>query len=648
MALFNNSLKNLLPQIADRFPDGIALFDPISTVPLYLNDNFAALLGMAKDALLSGNVRFPFSLPAKGSQRISYQTPVRSITLDCRVFPLKLDEQKITALTIRDVTDTVHKENLLAEKEERLRLAFQGSRDGIWDWDIRTGKMHFSKEWKLMVGCTEQEISDHPDAWFKRVHDSDIPALQSAIQDHLRGKTPQFKSQYRILHKDFTYRWMICSGAAINGTDGRPARLTGVQVDITIQKDGESRLKEALEDLQLALTSERLLLQELDRKNKELTELSITDGLTKLFNHRFLQERFDYEFGRAKRYGQTLSCLLIDIDFFKKINDSYGHQFGDCVLRDLSRLLKENSRETDICGRYGGEEFMIVTAQPLEDAIKFAHKLHSAIGNYPFSDGKTTIKVTISVGISDYRSEIKTKQEMIERADNALYQAKHDGRNTIRQWKEKNNEEDKTIDPKAIQNLKDRFNELTEEVRTTYIESTNALVNAIDAKDHYTREHSQNVANYATELSKALNLPDKMVESIRNAALLHDVGKIGIAQEILLKNGSLTNEEFEVMKRHPVIGINILKDVKFLEKEQPIILHHHERFDGKGYPHGLKGFEIPLGARILAVVDAYDAMTTDRPYRKALTKEVAIEELKKGIGKQFSEELVGVFINTLE
>ncbi|MBL8026398.1 MAG: diguanylate cyclase [Fibrobacteres bacterium] len=647
MPLFNSSNKALLNAVIERFPDGIALFQSTIAQPLFINDSFAALVGMAKDALLSGSSRFPFAIPAQGGQRISYRTPLRTVTLDCRVFPVKVEDERYTALTIRDVTETALKESLLVEKEERLRLAFQGSRDGIWDWDLKTGKMHFSKEWKMMIGCAESDVTDHPDAWFKRVHDSDMPALQSAIQDHLRGKTPQFKCEYRILHKDFTYRWMLCSGAAINGTDNRPARLTGVQVDITTQKENENHHKQALEDLQLALTSERLLMQELDRKNKELTELSITDGLTKLFNHRFLQERFDYEFGRAKRYNQTLSCLLIDIDFFKKINDSYGHQFGDCVLRDLSRILKENSRETDICGRYGGEEFMIVTAQPLEDALKFAQKLHSAVGNYPFSDGNTTIKVTISVGLSDYRSEIKTKQEMIERADNALYQAKHDGRNTIRQWKEKNDEEDRTIDPKAIQSLKDRFNELTEEVRTTYIESTNALVNAIDAKDHYTREHSQNVANYATALAKAIKLPEKMVETIRNAALLHDVGKIGIAQEILLKDGPLTNEEFEVMKRHPVIGINILKDVKFLEKEQPIILHHHERFDGRGYPHGLKGFEIPLGARILTVVDAYDAMTTDRPYRKALTKEVATEELRKGIGKQFSEELVSVFIGTL-
>lgn len=639
--------KAALSTLVDRFPDGLAIFLHENNTPIYVNDAFAALLCLSKEALLSGDARLPFAIPQNGTQHIDFRSPLRSITLDCKVFNIKHENFNFRAITIRDVTDVVYKENMLKEKEERLRLAFQGAQNGIWDWDLRTGKMHFSPEWKIMIGCAENEVSDHPDAWFKRVHDMDMPVLQNAIQEHLRGKTQHFKCQYRILHKDFSYKWMLCSGAAINGPDNRPARLTGVQVDITSQKENETRLKEALDDLQLALTSERLLLQELDRKNKELTELSITDGLTKLYNHRFLQERFDFEFGKARRYGQVLSCLLIDIDHFKNINDTYGHQFGDCVLRDLSRLLKENSRESDICGRYGGEEFMVVSSISIDDALKFAQKLHDAVASYPFSDGTTTIKVTISIGVTDYKNDIKTKQEMIERADNALYQAKHEGRNTVRQWKERNDNDDKTMDPDAIEGLRNSFNNLTEKMRTTYIESTNALVNAIDAKDHYTMEHSQNVANYAVALAKEIHLPDKTIETIKNAALLHDVGKIGIAQEILLKNGPLTKEEFEVMKRHPVIGVNILKDVKFLEKELPIILHHHERFDGKGYPHGLKAYEIPLGARILAVVDAYDAMTTDRPYRKALSNEIAIEELRKGAGTQFSEELIDAFIRII-
>jgi HD-GYP domain-containing protein (c-di-GMP phosphodiesterase class II) len=145
-------------------------------------------------------------------------------------------------------------------------------------------------------------------------------------------------------------------------------------------------------------------------------------------------------------------------------------------------------------------------------------------------------------------------------------------------------------------------------------------------------------------LGQAMNLSEKSVETLRSAALLHDVGKIGIPQEILIKKERLTPEEFELIKQHPVIGINILKDVTLLEKEIPVILHHHERFDGKGYPHGLKSNEIPLGARILSVADAYDAMTTDRVYQKKMSQEEAFAELLRCSGKQFSPEVVDTFI----
>jgi putative nucleotidyltransferase with HDIG domain len=185
-------------------------------------------------------------------------------------------------------------------------------------------------------------------------------------------------------------------------------------------------------------------------------------------------------------------------------------------------------------------------------------------------------------------------------------------------------------------------------MRSTYMEYTNALVKAVDAKDPYTKEHSQNVSATSVEIATGMGLSEIEIEVIKYAGLLHDVGKIAVSQEILVKKEPLTREEYELLKKHPVIGVNILKDIRFLEKEIPIILHHHERFDGKGYPHGLKGREIPVGARILAVSDAFDAMTSGRGYKDKVSLEKTIGELKRGSGTQFAPDVVEVFVKILE
>jgi len=403
-----------------------------------------------------------------------------------------------------------------------------------------------------------------------------------------------------------------------------------------------------LTDLRFALASEKVLMEELDRKNKELVELSITDGLTGLYNHRFIQERFDFEFKRALRYRSSLACMLIDIDHFKSVNDTYGHQFGDYVLVEIANIMRSNSREVDICGRYGGEEFMAITNQTGDEAMRYAAKLHAAIEKFVFSQDGHTVHVTVSIGVAEFKDGLKKKQELIERADTALYWAKRDGRNIIRQWKEMEAEDLHSLDHMGIEGLRSELVRLSNEMRATYMESANALVRAIDAKDHYTKEHSKNVSYYAVQLAIALGLSDKEVEIIKYAGLLHDIGKIGVAQDVLLKKAKLTDEEFDILKKHPVIGSNILRDVKFLEKEVPIILHHHERWDGRGYPHGLRSREIPFGARIMGVVDAFDAMTTDRVYRPRLSLPEAIAELSRGSGSQFDPEIDEAFIGLLK
>ncbi len=430
----------------------------------------------------------------------------------------------------------------------------------------------------------------------------------------------------------------------------------GAQEYLSVQELTSKRLTHAIvtaierhqiiTELRFALASEKVLMEELDKKNKELVKLSITDGLTGLYNHRFIQERLSFEFNRALRYDSALSCLLIDIDHFKSVNDIYGHQFGDLVLSDIANILRENSREVDICGRYGGEEFMCIANVDGNGAMEYASKLHGKIENHTFSDGDVSISVTVSIGVAEFiPNETTTKKVLIERADEALYWAKNGGRNMIRMWKADYEDKSQTnLDNYGIEGLKNEFIKLSGKMRETYVESTNALVKAIDAKDKYTQAHSRNVSLYAVALAKAVGLNEKEISVIKNAGLLHDVGKIGIPQEVLLKEGKLSDEEYRAIKQHPVIGANILQNVEFLKKEVPLILHHHERWDGNGYPYQLKGKEIPLGAQILSIADAYDAMTTDRSYRKKMEIQEAAEEIEKGKATQFNPWLVDEFI----
>jgi diguanylate cyclase (GGDEF)-like protein/PAS domain S-box-containing protein/putative nucleotidyltransferase with HDIG domain len=536
----------------------------------------------------------------------------------------------------------------IAESEERYALAFSGSTDGLWDWDLATNRVYFSARWREMLGYGGSEIGESPEHWFSRIHQADRRRVRRLIDNHIKGVSRFLKSEYRILQKNGSYRWVLLRGTAVRNSKGRAVRIAGSHTDISGRKKSELELKKALSDLQFALASEKVLMAELDNKNKRLVELSVTDGLTGLYNHRFLHERFDFEYKRLRRYGGALSCMIIDIDLFKGVNDTYGHQFGDMVLRELGVLLKTRSREVDICGRYGGEEFMVITSLRAEEIMQYASKLHTAVENHVFSMGDHSIHVTVSIGIAECRSDIKSKQELIERADQALYQAKKDGRNLIRLWKETVRHEEKSVDRRGIEQLKQQFAEISSEMRTAYMESTDALINAVDAKDPFAREHSHTVSRYSVEIAKQMRLSSGEVEVIKYAGLLHDIGKISIPQEILTKQEALNQKEFDILKRHPVIGCNILREVKFLEKELPMILHHHERYDGKGYPYGLKEREIPLGARILSVADSFDAMLAGRTYKVRMDRESALAEIRAKSGTQFAPEIVEEFLAAVD
>jgi len=359
-----------------------------------------------------------------------------------------------------------------------------------------------------------------------------------------------------------------------------------------------------------------------------------TDELTGLYNHRHFHERIEQEIGRGSRFGITFSLIILDLDLFKVYNDIYGHLAGDQLLRKVGKLIQSSVRTIDLAFRYGGEEFAVLLPETrMEDAFRVAERLRKTI------ESKSSFRempVTASLGIANWPTDGVMKEEIIHRADTALYRAKQTGRNRT------------CIASDGLKLVNNPKEAPETESQPKPLSIIYALAATVDAKDHYTYGHSRKVSEYAVSLAEALNLPQDTVHTIRAAGLLHDIGKIGVPDSILTKPGALEQKEWEPIRTHPELGVEILKHVVDLSKCLPAIMHHHENWDGTGYPQRLKGEAIPLEARILSVADAYDAITSPRPYRTQLALKDALDELRRCSGTQFDPDLVPVFCNLME
>jgi diguanylate cyclase (GGDEF)-like protein len=391
----------------------------------------------------------------------------------------------------------------------------------------------------------------------------------------------------------------------------------------------------------------KALQAELTTLRKLLGEQETRDELTGLLNAQAIRKDLKDEFKRARRYRQFLSLVLVDVDYFKDINRTYGYHAGDEVLKRLGGLIGESLRDTDLLGRHNGEDFMLVFPHtPLHGARDAGLRIARAIREMPIELGGSLLHVTVSSGISCYPGPgICSADDLLSAAEKALAAAKEMGRDAVCCWHEVRSGAPK-VERKVreeIEEARKKFYRLSQKIKSTYIESTRTLVKAIEAKDRFTKEHSRKVMTFAVGLARRFGIPEEEVEVIRNAAILHDVGKIGIPEEILMKPGRLTEEEYSLMKTHPAIGADIVGQAQFLVGELPIIRHHHERFDGKGYPSGLRGEEIPLAARIVSIADAFDAMTSERVYRRKMGIDNALREIQRCAGTQFDPNLVTSF-----
>lgn len=374
------------------------------------------------------------------------------------------------------------------------------------------------------------------------------------------------------------------------------------------------------------ISERKTLERELADRYEGAAYLAERDSLTGLLNHGGIHRRLEEEVSRAHRYGRQLSFLIIDLDDFKLFNDTYGHPAADRVLVQVSRLLLQLKRGPDILGRYGGDEFVAILPETdAQGAMALAERLRAALASNPYiAPNGLTVPVRASLGIATYPQDASTAQALVAHADANLYESK-----------QQDNESIMTGQLLLREGL----------VRAGSFGVLDGLVTTVHRKDRYTRRHSEDVTNYAISLARALGLSEEDQRTLRIAGLLHDVGKIAVPDRILRKPGLLSEAEYAIVKQHTAFGEMIIKDVPNLQDVLAAVAAHHERVDGRGYPHGLRGEDIPLLARILAIADTYSAITSDRPYRAARSAEEARNELLRVAGSQLDPRLVEVFLS---
>ena len=406
--------------------------------------------------------------------------------------------------------------------------------------------------------------------------------------------------------------------------------------DITQLEKSKLELEKNRLELSEMLDNLRQSSDEIRRQNRELEQLATRDHLTGCYNRRSFFERFNTLWKSALRHSHPLACVMVDVDHFKSINDNHGHSVGDQVLQRVGQILIKTARDSDVVCRYGGEEFAILLPYTtIDEAADAAERIRIALETAMFPN----LSITASLGVSAISFGAIDPQGMLDQADKCLYVAKRSGRNQTVRWD--NIPSDPEMDEsKAAQKTPAEFDNHS----VLPFQAVTALISALAYRDVATAEHSRRVADLCVATGEGL-MSLSSCYILENAALLHDIGKIGVPDSILLKPASLTDEEWQIMRRQERIGVEIIR-ASFASRELvEIVANHQAWFAGTPHaPHLPRGSEIPIGARILNIVNAYDAMTSRQVYRTPRTRDEAFAELRRYAGTQFDPELVERFI----
>ena len=556
--------------------------------------------------------------------RLSEQLRARASDLEQNV-----DDRTRHLKTLHDITSTL---NTSLDKRTVLRITLEqtigavgAQGGGIWLRDTRRDIYESdvpAEEWTLVHWQGFEDVPAMPsmlrelsiaDAVMQTAAGFDFqlsPSTREAIQT---GLVPP---KHQLIQVPVSSQGELLGVMALARADGKFSYGDRALVESVALEAGT------------ALQNARLYSEAAERANR--------DSVTRLFNHRAVQEQLHATLARCRRSGGSFSIVMMDLNNFKFFNDTYGHPVGDDVLRNVARALEEASRESDVLGRYGGDEFiMMLPDTDAQGTLDACARIKTALdARYLEPVAGTRLPISISFGWSSYPSDGENILDLLTAADQHLYNHKRgDASRLVSQAKTANQE--------ALRRLKNRA------VGGSF-GVMDALVTAIDNKDHYTRHHSEEVTYLSLLVARELNYSEPQLEAVRISGLLHDVGKIAVPDDVLRHPGKLGREQWEIMQQHPVFGALIVKDVPHLEEVSQGIKYHHEKWDGSGYPENLAGEEIPVMGRLLAMGDCYSALTTDRPYRKGWSPEAALEEISKCAGTHFDPKLCAIFLRVME
>ena len=542
---------------------------------------------------------------ALAGERDGWISEVQGRVFDTRVSLLLDAEGRVTGLlgVSHDVTGRRQAEEALREQHTFLRRVLDNDPNFIFVKDAEGRFLLANNAVADAYGTTPEGLMGRTDADFNP-NAEEVAQFRRSEQELLASSQGRSAYEEAITDAAGRRRWLQTVKCSIDAPEVGARHILGVCTDITERK-------------RLEAERERLLAEALDRADH--------DPLTGLLNHRAFHKRLEDEADRAQRAGLSLAVAMLDLNNFKFFNDAYGHQAGDDVLRRVTAALRHGCRSYDILGRFGGDEFVILMPGIcVEEVGAVVGRLRASLDRlgYRPPGHDADIPLTLSVGVAVFPDEAVTRQDVVALADARLYRVKSGGE------------------------ASDRAEDLRTAMSTALagFSMLDALVAAVDNKDRYTRRHSEDVMTYCLQIADAQELEAGERQTLAVAALLHDVGKIGVPDSVLRKPGRLNEAETGAMQQHPEMGAVIVQAVPGFEDTLGAIRHHHERWDGGGYPAGLSGEDIPFAARIMAVADAFSAMTTDRPYRKGMAHTTALDVLAQGAGTQWDPVCVATFL----
>jgi diguanylate cyclase (GGDEF)-like protein/PAS domain S-box-containing protein len=508
--------------------------------------------------------------------------------------------------TVSDVTEEREREEARRKNAEWLSYALEATEDGVYDWDFTHDRLTVSRRFRELVGAHgDAEVS--PCHWVNFVHPDDFPEFLDLSRRLRSGLMEVIRQEFRAALPDGSVRWFLHRGTVVERTrDGKPCRIVGTIADTTERKNLEHQLVDLLESA---------------------VERADHDPLTGLYNHGAFHHHLERQARESDERRRSFAVAVMDVNHFKFFNDAYGHAVGDEVLKRIAEALDEAREPGDLLGRVGGDEFAIifpdVEPRDLELVSERLERLSNIVGYRP-PEYEYEIPLTLPYGVAFYPEDARNPHDLLELADERLRRSKQDSTAGLTE----------SLREKLLHRARD-------------FALLDALVTAVDNKDRYTRKHSEDVLLYSLMVTQELDMDADERATMMVAALVHDVGKIGVPDRILRRPGRLSDRDVLAMQQHVTLGAILVGAVKGLEDTVDAVRHHHERWDGRGYPDGLAGEAIPLSARIMAVADAFSAMTTDRPYRRGMEFARALDVLEAGAGVQWDPECVAALCRSM-